>query len=343
MCIRDSTTDTFLGIRRSHQTEHLSAQISMQTEETKREDTMRARVYPPQQHRTTSSPQFRTDRLTEIKTIGRGGFGVVQEALDMYSGRRVALKSFQKPEYFDTEATMMEKVARCGSKHLIKYYGIGTFEERDVIVTEAAVCSLRTFMRARDKSRVGVSILDLLEICRQLMIALEDLQKASIMHGDVKPENAVLFDDGTVKLIDLGLAQTVQLDDAGFGMVRRGQGTADYIAPELVDDGSTINRNAKLNSFACDLFGLGKLLQSMGRTMRRREDWNTPDGVLLSEIIVKLVSTNPLERRSARPLVSQLRERKISVNHDDLAHIREIQATLVAQRGERGQEHFLIQ
>ena len=75
---------------------------------------------------------------------------------------------------------------------------------------------------------------DALWVTRQTAEALAALHRAGFLHGDVKPDNMRLVDDGTAILIDLGFAHRPG-ENAAF--LREGYvlGTADYLAPELCD------------------------------------------------------------------------------------------------------------
>src|SRR5207248_4074303 len=86
-------------------------------------------------------------------------------------------------------------------------------------------------------------------VIRQTAEALAALHQAGFVHGDVKPDNIRLVDDGTAKLIDLGFAHRPGENAAFF---RRGYllGTADYVAPEQC----ALNPNVNEKS---DLFSLG--------------------------------------------------------------------------------------
>jgi serine/threonine protein kinase len=88
--------------------------------------------------------------------------------------------------------------------------------------------SLRRRLRRDYRLDVGTS----LWIVRQTAEALAALHRAGFVHGDVKPDNVRLVDDGTAVLIDLGFAhrpgENAALFRAGYVL-----GTADYLAPEL--------------------------------------------------------------------------------------------------------------
>src|SRR5262249_30907067 len=92
-------------------------------------------------------------------------------------------------------------------------------------------------------------------ITRQTAEALYTLHRAGFVHGDVKPDNVRLVDDGTAVLIDLGFAHRPGENAALF---REGYvlGTVDYLAPELCGSEPDADQ-------ASDLFSLGVTLFEM--------------------------------------------------------------------------------
>ena len=104
-------------------------------------------------------------------------------------------------------------------------------------------------LRRRLRRDYRLDLATALWVIRQTAEALAALHRAGFVHGDVKPDNIRLVDDGTAKLIDLGFAHRPGENAALF---RRGYllGTADYLAPEQC----TMNPNVDTSS---DLFSLG--------------------------------------------------------------------------------------
>ncbi len=92
-------------------------------------------------------------------------------------------------------------------------------------------------------------------VARQTAEALAALHRAGFLHGDVKPDNVRLVDDGTAVLIDLGFAHRAGEND---NLLRQGyvMGTANYLAPELC-------RPDPEDGAAADLFSLGVTLYEM--------------------------------------------------------------------------------
>jgi serine/threonine protein kinase len=155
-------------------------------------------------------------------------------------------------------------------------------------------------------------------ITRQAAEGLAALHRAGFVHGDVKPDNIRLVDDGTTKLIDLGFAHRPGENAA---LVKQGYflGTAGYLAPELC----TFERDAEP---ASDLFSLGATLFEMlagrlpypaGTTRQtlRRHRCDPPADIRrlvpglpaeITQLLDDLLSRHPHERPRAPALVRRL-------------------------------------
>jgi serine/threonine protein kinase len=159
---------------------------------------------------------------------------------------------------------------------------------------------------------------DAIWVARQTAEALAALHKAGFLHGDVKPDNVRLTEDGTAVLIDLGFAHRPG-ENAAF--LRDGYvlGTANYLAPEQCDV-------VPAEDFACDLFSLGVTLfemltgrlpypaGSLHQTFRRHQcdppaDIRRSAGSLpgpLVGLVERLLAHDPANRPRASAVVQHL-------------------------------------
>jgi serine/threonine protein kinase len=173
-------------------------------------------------------------------------------------------------------------------------------------------------LRRRLRRDYRLDVATTLWIGRQTAEALAALHRAGFLHGDIKPDNIRLVDDGTAKLIDLGFAHRPG-ENAAF--LREGYvlGTADYLAPELC----TFKPEADL---ASDVFSLGVTLYemlsgtlpypagSLGQTFRRHRcdppadirRHAEPLPTALVSIVDRLLAHKPADRPSAAATVQQL-------------------------------------
>ncbi|MGE5243870.1 MAG: protein kinase domain-containing protein [Betaproteobacteria bacterium] len=200
--------------------------------------------------------------------IGAGGMGEVYRARDTKLNRDVALKVMQ-----DFAADGQERVARfqreamvlasLNHPHIAQVFG---FEDSDGV--HALVMELVEGPTLADRiARGPVPVSEALPIARQIAEALEAAHEKGIVHRDLKPANVKVRDDGTVKVLDFGLAKA--LSPAGAGAVENATnsptltaqatqlgvilGTAAYMAPEQAK-GRAVDRRADIWAFGVVLF-----------------------------------------------------------------------------------------
>jgi hypothetical protein len=163
-----------------------------------------------------------TDRFEVVRWLGRGGFGVVYQALDRHQRGMVALKVLRRPQAelvyrFKREFRALAEVRH---ENLVRLYELEA-DGRDVFFTMELVDGeplLADSTRHPEKAR---------DVLRQLVEGLAALHRAGKLHRDVKPSNILVEKGGRVVLLDFGLA--VELD-AGEGDDRAG--TPHYMSPE---------------------------------------------------------------------------------------------------------------
>ena len=153
---------------------------------------------------------------------------------------------------------------------------------------------------------------------RQTTEALAALHRAGFVHGDVKPDNVRLVDDGTAVLIDLGFAHRPGENDA---LLREGYvlGTANYLAPELCRPKPHSDTSGDLFSLGVTLFEMltGRLPYppgTLGQTFRRHgcdpptdvRRCGVPVPRELAQLVMRLLVRHPEERPKAAAVVRQL-------------------------------------
>ena len=159
-------------------------------------------------------------------SLGQGGMGEVFRAQDTRLLRQVALKvitddsgSGQALQRFITEARALARVDHPG---VVKIYEIGLQPCRFLAME---------LIEGRLLSEALRRIADIPSIVRlfvQLLEALEAIHLEGVVHRDLKPHNVMVTLDGTLKIMDFGLARTHELDDMGGDIY----GTPHYMAPE---------------------------------------------------------------------------------------------------------------
>ncbi|GAA2780685.1 serine/threonine-protein kinase [Saccharopolyspora taberi] len=189
--------------------------------------------------------------------LGKGGMGAVHRGHDLHLDRRVAVKFLHLPggpddeleHRFIREARILARLEHAGAPTL---YDFGTFDQR-----------LFQVMQFID----GVTVSDLIgehgpvpvpwaaAIAAQSCAVLSAAHSLSICHRDLKPTNLMLCPDGSVKVLDFGLAMLRDTDVAQFTRAGQIVGTPAYMAPEQIQHGVAGTRS--------DLYALGCVLHEM--------------------------------------------------------------------------------
>jgi eukaryotic-like serine/threonine-protein kinase len=144
--------------------------------------------------------------------IGAGGMGEVYRARDTRLGRDVAIKVLPSQFALDPERTARftreaQVLASLNHPNIAAIYGL---EQENALVLEyvdGPTLADLISRRAGPSGPAGLPLDDLLPIARQIADALEAAHEQQIIHRDLKPANIKLRPDGTVKVLDFGLAK----------------------------------------------------------------------------------------------------------------------------------------
>jgi Tol biopolymer transport system component len=193
--------------------------------------------------------------------IGAGGMGEVYRARDTRLGRQVAIKilpqlfaSGEDVARFEREARLLASVNHPNIAHV---HGI-----EDAAGTPATVMELVDGPTLADRIAKGPLTLDeTLPIAKQIAEALEAAHEQGIIHRDLKPANIKIRPDGTVKVLDFGLAKALvtemptTLAATRVNTTRPGLvlGTPAYMSPEQAR-GHSVDKRTDIWAFGCVLF-----------------------------------------------------------------------------------------
>ena len=151
-----------------------------------------------------------------VAPLGVGGMGEVYRARDARLGRDVALKALpdafaRDPERLARFRREAQVLAQLNHPHIAAIHG---FEESDGL--QALVLELVEGPTLADRIAAGpVAVEDALPIARQIAEALEAAHEQGIVHRDLKPANIKVRPDGTVKVLDFGLAKALGPPEGG--------------------------------------------------------------------------------------------------------------------------------
>ena len=188
-------------------------------------------------------------RYQVIKLIGRGGMADVYLALDTILNREVAIKVLKTDMSSDPVALERFKreagSATCLSHpNIVDVYDVGDDEDKHYIVMEYVKgCTLKQLIHKRG----AIPYKEAVWLMKQLTGALMEAHRNGIIHRDIKSQNVLIKDDGTVKMADFGIAlanDAIQITSKDSVL-----GSVHYLAPELVKGGQATMQS--------DIYSLG--------------------------------------------------------------------------------------
>ena len=191
------------------------------------------------------------------REIGRGGMGVVYEGhhVDRQLDKRVAIKTLSigvdRPELLWRFKRERQILAKLEHPNIAALYDGGTTDDGIPYLVMEFVTGQRidTWCEARQ-----LTIRQRLDLFRQACAAVQFAHAKLIVHRDLKPGNIFVTDDGTVKLLDFGVAKLLVTDDVSGELTRGGAAplTTAYAAPEQF-------RGDEITT-AADVYSLGVIL-----------------------------------------------------------------------------------
>ncbi len=175
-------------------------------------------------------PQF-IGRYRVVERIGKGAMGMVYAADDESLGRRVAIKVMmgdleEEPEMrgrFFREAKITGQLAH---RNIVTVFDLGEDQRHPFIVMELlSGMPLADFLRTPQGESLDTRLDLMMQVCEGLQVA----HAKGIIHRDIKPSNLFVQRDGTVKILDFGVARLASsnLTKSGFLV-----GTPEYMSPE---------------------------------------------------------------------------------------------------------------
>jgi hypothetical protein len=263
------------------------------------------------------------ERYELLQILGRGGMGLVYKARDRVSGDVLALKvinpeiaySSHVIERFKAELRLARKITH---KNVCRVHDLSQFGSIHVLSMEYVDGeTLRQILR-RDET---LSLRHGLRLMRQVIDALEEAHRQGVAHRDLKPENILVSSDGTVKVMDFGLARSLS-DETTSTVPGAILGTPAYMSPEQAAGKPAGQRS--------DIYALGLMLYEMF-TGRRAFEADTSVG-----LAAKHIHETPLPPSTLEPDLPQRIETAIlrCLEKDPkkrFGSVRELDSALVAR------------
>ena len=200
-----------------------------------------------------------------LDRIGQGGMGQVYKARHKVLERIMALKTLHSEATKQEEAVKrfqreVKVAARLSHGNIVAAYDAGESQSVHYLVMEYVEGS---DLYSHVKNHGRLPLRTALDYTLQAARGLEYAHSENVIHRDIKPPNLVLDAEGTVKILDMGIARlnetigpydpTAQESLTGTG---EAMGTVDYMPPEQAIDAKTVDARADIYSLGCTLFYL---------------------------------------------------------------------------------------
>jgi serine/threonine-protein kinase len=259
--------------------------------------------------------------------IGVGGMGEVYRARDAKLGRAVAIKVL--PHAFTSDPARLQRFEReartLAALNHPNICAIHGFEEADQVrflileLVDGETLADRLASSRTPQGSAGLALRDALAIARQIARALDFAHERGIVHRDLKPANVKIGADGSVKVLDFGLAKAAAGDAAGADLEALPSITADgtlegaivgtpaYMSPEQAR-GKTVDKRTDIWSFGCVLYEMlagraafagDTLADTIARVIEREPDWtalpaSTPEPI--RNLLLGCLAKDPRDR-----------------------------------------------
>jgi serine/threonine-protein kinase len=197
-------------------------------------------------------------RFRLLEEIGRGGMSIVFKAHDLENPDRPVAVKVPLPQFSSGLGSwsMFQREAEIGAKlnhpSILRFITPGPAKTRGFVVTEY-VCGPSLASRIGRGRRLPEA--DALRTMSRLCDAVDYLHREGVVHYDLKPGNVILCDDGSLRLIDLGMAHEVVRSRFALAASAPPFATSEYVAPEQI--------RRRRGQPSVDIYALGAMLYEM--------------------------------------------------------------------------------
>lgn len=267
----------------------------------------------------TNIGQMLDNRYKITELIGVGGMADVYRGSDIVDNKTVAIKIL-KTEFADNEEFLSrfrnesKAIALLSHPNIVKIYDVGFSENLQYIIMEYIDgITLKDYIEEKH----ALNWKDAVHFMIQILRALQHAHEKGIVHRDIKPQNIMMLNDGTIKVMDFGIAKFSR--ETGKTATDQAIGSVHYISPEQAKGEATDEKS--------DIYSVGVMLYEMLTGQKpfdsdnsvsiavmnindtpkrpRAVNPNVPAG--LEEIILKAMEKNPLDRyQSASAMIQDI-------------------------------------
>ncbi len=261
-----------------------------------------------------------------LEELGRGGMGIVYRARQLRGNEIVAIKVIRKDRLQHEEAVRRfrreaQAAARLDHPNIVKVFDSDRAGDTHYLVMEYVNgITLERFVEEQG----ALPIPQACDFIRQAALGLQHAQEQALVHRDIKPSNLMatpIPQPGEqtapqVKLLDMGVARVLQMSGQTSGeslstLTQGGSviGTADYVAPEQLEDPHGADIRADLYSLGCTFYFLltGQVPFPGGSLISKldKQRWHDPTPLeqmradvspALARLVEKMMAKNPADR-----------------------------------------------
>lgn len=267
--------------------------------------------------------QMLDNRYEITELIGMGGMADVYKGEDIVDKKIVAIKIL-KTEFAENEEFLVrfrnesKAISLLSHPNIVKIYDVGLSENLKYIIMEYIDgITLKQYI----EEQKALQWKDAVHFMIQILRALQHAHEKGIVHRDIKPQNIMMLRDGTIKVMDFGIAKFAR--ETGKTATDQTIGSVHYISPEQA--------RGEITDEKSDIYSVGVMLYEMLTGQKpfdsdnsvsiavmnindtpkrpRAVNPNVPAG--LEEIILKAMEKNPLDRyQSAAEMIQDIEKFK---------------------------------
>ena len=218
--------------------------------------------------------------ITEL--IGQGGMANVYKAMDVLDNRVVAVKILKREfsesdEFLRRFRNESKAIAVLSHPNIVKIYDMGFSEKIQYIAMEYIDgITLKEYI---DSERV-LNWKDAVHFIIQILRALQHAHNRGIVHRDIKPQNIMLLTDGTIKVMDFGIAKFAR--EESMTATDQAIGTVHYISPEQARGDVTDEKS--------DIYSVGVMFYEM---LTGQKPFDTDNPVSIAVMHIKNIPVRP--------------------------------------------------
>ncbi|QDU33246.1 Serine/threonine-protein kinase PrkC [Poriferisphaera corsica] len=261
--------------------------------------------------------------------IGKGGMGIVYKATHKHMNRPVALKILS-PHLFDSTAEKrfereVKTAAALNHPNLAQAFDAGRHRLTPFLISEYVPGqNLHDHITQHGQ----LSIKQTINIILQTANALHHAHQKQIIHRDIKPSNLMLTDDNQIKILDLGLATTLNIQ-SDLTLSTAMLGTVDYMAPEQAENPSAASVQSDIYSLGCCLHflltaqpcypgnsAISKLLAHQKSPVPSLKSIRNDVSDPLNDVFQKMIAKKPADRYHSMDQVMTAIQESQSISSD---------------------------